>query len=275
MAAGGLADLVIENGPDTNNTIRTPKTSEVVADQIRGQIIRGELSQGDTLPPEGQMIANLGISRPTLREAYRILEAEKLISVTRGSRSGAKVQLPRADVAARYAGYVLQSQGTKVSDLYAAQMAIEPFVVRTLCRKRNNKSDVAQLAKEVASLEELVETGQTDQYPVGVANFHLLLVKLAGNNTLTLINHILLNLILQHKFEFHKRHPMDIATRKKRLATGNKSFNQLIKLIKAKEEEAAVAHWRLHLKNAHASWARPGEGERIVDALASSGELGS
>lgn len=250
--------------------IRTPKTSEVIADQIRAQIIRGDLSQGDTLPPEGQLMANLGISRPTLREAYRILEAEKLITVTRGSRSGAMVHKPKADVVARYAGYVLEAQNTQISDLYAAQMALEPFVIRTLCKKRSNKKDVAQLRNEIEVLEDLINAGHADKFVAGVANFHLLLVQLAGNNTLTLINQILLNLIAVHKREFLKRHPVDLETQKKRQSAGIKSFSQLIKLIEAKEDEAAVAHWRLHLKNAHASWARPGEGERIVDSMAPS-----
>ena len=71
--------------------IRVPKTSEIVANHIRGQIVRGELREGDSLPPEGQLMTSFGISRPTLREAFRILEAESLISVVRGSRSGARV----------------------------------------------------------------------------------------------------------------------------------------------------------------------------------------
>src|SRR3546814_9043440 len=80
--------LQMDNG---NARIRVPKTSELVADQIRAQIVRGELQEGDSLPPEGTLMSTLGISRPTLREAFRILEAENLISVVRGSRSGARV----------------------------------------------------------------------------------------------------------------------------------------------------------------------------------------
>src|SRR3546814_19241836 len=75
--------LQMDNG---NARIRVPKTSELVADQIRAQIVRGELQDGDSLPPEGTLMSTLGISRPTLREAFRILEAENLTRVVRGSR---------------------------------------------------------------------------------------------------------------------------------------------------------------------------------------------
>ena len=50
---------------------RYPKTAELVADDIRRRIIRGELREGDYLPLEGELKSTLGISRPTLREANR------------------------------------------------------------------------------------------------------------------------------------------------------------------------------------------------------------
>lgn len=247
--------------------IRTPKTSEVVADQIRAQIVRGELDEGDTLPPEGQLMESLGVSRPTLREAFRILEAEKFISVKRGSRSGAQVHRPRVEVAARYAGYVLQSQETNVADLYASQMATEPYVVRTLCRLKDNKAIVSDLREYVDYLSSLVKEGQFDTFTRGVADFHLLLVRSTGNKTLTLINQLLHELMVKHKIEVIRRDPVDGSIRKKRLLGAIRSYTKLIGLIEVKEEEAAVAHWRLHLKNAHKAWAGPGEGNRLVDAL--------
>src|SRR3546814_16660333 len=76
---------------------RVPKTAELVADRIRRRIISGELDEGASLPPEGQLLEQFGVSRPTLREAIRILEAERLITVTRGSRSGARVSAPRVE----------------------------------------------------------------------------------------------------------------------------------------------------------------------------------
>ncbi|RIJ17262.1 FadR/GntR family transcriptional regulator [Henriciella mobilis] len=251
----------------TTPRIRTPKTSEVVADQIRAQIVRGELVEGDTLPPEGQLMETLGVSRPTLREAYRILEAENFISVTRGSRSGAQVHQPQVEVAARYAGYILQSQGTTIADLYASQMAIEPFTVRSLCRMRNNKAAVTALSEHCEYLVTLIEDERIDAFTKGVAEFHSLLVKLTGNKTLTLITQLLQDLMANHKADLMRRDPIEKDARKKRLNSAIKSYRKLIKLIADKEEEAAVAHWRLHLKNAHASWARAGEGERVVDAI--------
>ena len=92
----------------SNRPIRVPKTAEIVSDSIRQRIISGELQEGDSLPPESQLMEDFSISRPTLREAFRILEAEQLISVVRGSRTGARVHLPHVESVSRYASHILR-----------------------------------------------------------------------------------------------------------------------------------------------------------------------
>ena len=102
-----------------------PKTAELVAAHIRRRIVRGELKEGDALPPETALMEEFAISRPTLREAFRILESEGLITVRRGARGGARVQVPTSDVAARYAGLVLQHRGTTLADVLEARVIVE------------------------------------------------------------------------------------------------------------------------------------------------------
>ena len=246
--------------------IRVPKTSEIVADKIRAQIVRGDLNEGDFLPPEGQLMDSLGISRPTLREAFRILEAEGVISVVRGSRTGAKVHKPSVELVSRYAGYVLQSQGTTIADLYQARLAIEPSVVRWLATDKGAGATV-KLRNIVAELAQLLQQERYDDFIDLVEVFHQALVQGVGSKTLTFMNHMLLNLAGQHQLDYHRRHPQNMEARLKGLRAGIKSYEKLINLIEAGDVEEAVAHWRLHLRNANATWAGAGEGERVVDSL--------
>ncbi|HEX2813952.1 MAG TPA: FCD domain-containing protein [Sphingopyxis sp.] len=249
--------------------IRVPKTSELVADQIRAQIVRGELKEGDTLPPEGALLVTLGVSRPTLREAFRILEAENLISVVRGSRSGARVHQPSTDLVSRYAGYVLESQGTTIADLYAARLAIEPTVVRWLATVKGNTPWMPQLKEALADLDEMLKSGHYDEFIDNISHFHQALVEASGNKTLSFLNRMLLNLGRNHQNDYQRRHPRSTEDRVKSFRAGFKSYDKLIKLIEAGDVEGAVAHWRLHLRNANETWATRGEGERIVDSLRS------
>src|SRR5687767_4152226 len=108
----------------TAGHVRVPKAAELVATNLRRQIVRGELKEGDTLATESQLLEEYGISRPTLREAFRILESESLIEVRRGSRGGARVRLPDLKVGAQYTGLLLQVRGVTLKDVYDARMMI-------------------------------------------------------------------------------------------------------------------------------------------------------
>jgi len=112
------------------STVRVPKAGEMVASQLRRQIVLGELKEGDQLPPESVLMEQFGVSRPTLREAFRILEAEGAITVRRGVRGGARVQAPDSSVAARQVGLLLQYRGALLSDVYEVRAVLEPAAAR-------------------------------------------------------------------------------------------------------------------------------------------------
>src|SRR4051794_40921632 len=65
-----------------------------VADELRQLIIAGELDEGDSLGNEPELIERFGVSRPSMREALRILETEGLISVRRGVFGGVVAHRP-------------------------------------------------------------------------------------------------------------------------------------------------------------------------------------
>ena len=56
-----------------------------IADQLRGLIAAGEFALGSRLPPERDLATQLGVSRPSVREALIALEVEGLVEVRMGS----------------------------------------------------------------------------------------------------------------------------------------------------------------------------------------------
>lgn len=246
--------------------VHLPKTAEIVADTIRKRIIRGDLEEGDYLPLEGELKETFGISRPTLREAFRILEAEQLISVVRGSRTGARVHAPTARAVSRYAGFVLQSQGTTVRDIYDSRLAIEPFCAWRLAKARNRRAaDV--LEAEARRLTALVEETRYTDFMVGLVEFHRLIVEQAGNQTLLLITDMLQDIVATYQVEMLRRRSLDARTQKKRALWGIRSFGKLIELIRDGDAAGAIAHWQLHLVNANRAWVPREEQSRPLGTL--------
>ncbi len=66
------------------NRIQRKGLADVIGDQLREGILKGELAPGDRLPPERELAARFGTNRNTLREAIRALEAQGLVRARQG-----------------------------------------------------------------------------------------------------------------------------------------------------------------------------------------------
>jgi DNA-binding FadR family transcriptional regulator len=249
--------------------IRIPKTAEVVAADIRKMIIRGEMQEGGFLQPEAQLMEYYGTSRPTIREAFRILENEQFISVTRGSRSGARVHSPKVDSVARYAGFALQAQGTLLSDVYLARLAVEPFAARLAATTRK-PADVARLRKQLEDVTALLESNQGAEFRVAVARLHVSIVELAASPTLTMIAAMLERVVESHQWKFVSRSQQREATAEEALKANRgalRSFKRVIDFIEAKDASGAETQLRRHLENANATWLEGYDQTAIIDVL--------
>jgi len=107
--------------PDARRRLSAPRIAEIVADELRRQIIDGELADGDLLPRQEVLVEQFNVSLVSLREALRILETEGLVSVRRGNRGGAVVHAPAKTSAAYMLGLLLQSESVAVADESAAR----------------------------------------------------------------------------------------------------------------------------------------------------------
>ena len=103
-------------------------------------VVHGQLKEGDFLPNEAELMAHFGVSRPTLREAVRVLESERLVEVRRGSRTGARVRVPGPEIVARPAGLLLELSGATIADLMVARPGIEPMAVRLLAESASQEA---------------------------------------------------------------------------------------------------------------------------------------
>lgn len=125
--------------------VRVPKTAEVIARTIRSQIVHREIPEGAALPSEAELMARFGVSRPSLREAFRILESEQLIAVRRGPRGGARVTRPNVTVASRYLGLLMQVDGVLLSDVFQARALIEPVALRLIAQREDRTAAADRL----------------------------------------------------------------------------------------------------------------------------------
>ena len=229
--------------------MRAPKTAELIATHLRRQIVKGELKPGDTLPPEVELMAQFGVSRPTLREAFRILEAESIIRVRRGARGGAQVLEPDPGVAARHVALLLQLQGTTVRDVYEARMLTEPVCAGMLARHHTDQ-DLADLREVVSTLDETVDRPQAalDMWTSCSYRFHELILQRCGNNTLAIQGGVLAEIVATHHQQVIATKQADQVDMPPLMRKTIRSFRKLIDLVEAGDVTGAEEHWKRHMK---------------------------
>ena len=138
----------------------TPRRAVVVATEIRSRIAEGGLSEGDRLPPLAELAEEFGISRPTLREALRILEMEFLLDLRTGDRGGATIRIPSTRVAAQLAGIVLEARRTTLADFVRAVRPVVPAVMGLVASRIGPKQLKLLMNYEVALAGAIDDTEQ-------------------------------------------------------------------------------------------------------------------
>ena len=170
--------------------------AERIADQLRAQIIRRELADGEFLPFEADLCAHFATSRPTMREAFRILEAEGLLSIRRGGRNGPQVRAPDAALIARHLGLLLQYQSVDLGAVYDAFLAIVPDAARRLA-ERHTAADLDALQAQRNCCAAAVDDGAA--FLDESTRFLLLVVARAGNPVQALVTEILAEVVRAHR----------------------------------------------------------------------------
>lgn len=248
--------------PETaSGAVRSPKTAELVARTLRRMVVEGQLKDGDFLPHEAELITHFQVSRPTLREAVRVLESERLVEVRRGSRTGAKVRVPGAEIVARPAGLLLAVSGATLADVMTARTAIEPAAAKLLA-----EDGTAEAHEELARLiDDIPEAWQAGRLGPATANLHRRMVELSGNATLGMIAGML--------HEISERHTaaaflgVQNVVPKAQYNKVVKSYHRLVDLVTARKGAEAETHWRRHMEAASAALLKGHEKTKVRDIM--------
>lgn len=166
------------------DTIKPNRISENIVEQIRSAILGGELKIGDRLPSEKDLAKNFGVSKSSLREAYRVLEAYGLLEIRQGMAGGAFVK--EVDLKTIKDGLVnyFFFQNPSIREYTQVRTFIEPEIVK-ICAAKITDADIEELNDNICAMEKEPE-GESFLSDLDSA-FHKKLVDIAGNNILSLV----------------------------------------------------------------------------------------
>jgi GntR family transcriptional repressor for pyruvate dehydrogenase complex len=178
--------IMIKERQVMSNKSRTPEQPKRsrpvrVAEEIKTWVVERDLQQGDKLPNETEMIAQFGVSKGTVREAMRILEAQGLIITRTGPGGGSFVDKVSAERARSLLANYFYFQNLSIADIYQMRRALEPELAASLA----GQLDEAQLGEMEALAARYPEPAQSaeeeKEQHIASLEFHARLAEFSGN----------------------------------------------------------------------------------------------
>ena len=159
-----------------------PSSSQAVAEQIRRFVLDARLQPGDRLGREADLAREFRVSRPTLREALRLLSSEHLVRASKGPGGGIFVAAtPEQGIGLSVSAAVakmLDAQSIGLDELLEARMLLE-IPLAGLAAARAGEHDLDELR---ALLGQLDEAGSDPQRIRELdARLHHMIARIAGN----------------------------------------------------------------------------------------------
>lgn len=170
---------------DMFNPVSLARASQAIVDQIRELIKDGQLSAGERLPSERDLCERFAVSRVTVREALRILEAGGLVTVKVGARGGAYITTPSSDRIGRgIEDYLTMSPTITPAEVTEARLVLELGIVPIVC-DRATEDDIAGLLDMCDEADAAIAEGA---YTMEMsAEFHIRVARMAHNGAIEML----------------------------------------------------------------------------------------
>jgi DNA-binding FadR family transcriptional regulator len=227
----------------TRNGVPRVKAAERVAAELRREIVTGNLRPGDKLASEKDLQVQFEVSRPTLREALRLLESESLIEVVRGQYGGARVTKLNMGAVARQVGLCLQIDGVTLQDVWQSLAIIEPPAAAMLARSGNRQAMdemQANIDQARAAMDDPLRYGELTN------EFSQILTRHCGNKTIHVFAQLIQDIVARQHVE------VTVKTYSQRGVDRMRELNirgreKVLQLIREGKDSAAEEFWRNHL----------------------------
>lgn len=168
-----MSDAV--NLPELELADRTPVPRGIV-EYIQRLILKGGLKAGQRLPSQRELAEQLGVSRPSVREALTVLETMGLVTV----RVGSGVFVAKTDARRPLWRY---SDRCTPADVYEARLGLEGYAAR-LAAARIDKPVEERLRRCTDAMRSALESGDVIGLAVNDTAFHDMIFELSGNPVL-------------------------------------------------------------------------------------------
>lgn len=161
----------------------------LVVDRIKEALLNQELKPGDFLPSEPVLAKNLGVSKSTVREAVKMLQAFGVVEIKRGQ--GTVICTSPNESLVNPLVFQMVLEGRQNDDIIDMRRLLEPIFTIT-AMKRATEEDSKAIKATIDHFEKVIEAG-TPEAKDDIA-FHIAILKATHNPYLVRIGETILQL---------------------------------------------------------------------------------
>ena len=184
MATGRVQPVGTGDDTDMFKAVSLNRVSQAIVDQVKLLLRQGRLKPGDRLPSERELCERFGVSRVTVREALRVLEAGGLIDIRVGARGGAFITSPTSQQVGEGLADLLNLSPLTAPDVTEARQIFELGIV-ALVVERATDDDIAALRDMVRVHQMALDRGD---YAMSMsADFHVLVAACTHNPAIEML----------------------------------------------------------------------------------------
>lgn len=219
--------------------IEVPKAPEILANSLREKILTGTYAEGAPLPNERDLAEMSGLSRTSVREALRILEAEGMITTRSGRNGGSVPRLPGQERLVRSIQLFVRSRRVRFGSLLEVRETLEPQLAR-LAALHRDAGDLEKLHAIQARMETSLD--QIKEFTHMNVEWHMAVVQ-ASHNELMIAFWQGIHTILHNAAEIDETYNSSSVT-----AAVSKAHRRILEAIVNRDADAAARRMARHMR---------------------------
>jgi len=190
-------------GPNLTAALKPLKRTDVtqlVVDRLRTLLEQGVLRPGSKLPPEPEMSKLLGISRPSLRQAYKALSLLGILRAVPGD--GTYISDSTSDILSVPLTFLMLMKRIGLNEIFEFRMMLEASLAQ-LAASRASDEEIQEMTAEIDSMAQGLRDGDSDRYRTSEYAFHNSIAKAAHNHLLLEVIHIVGGILWEARRALH------------------------------------------------------------------------
>jgi GntR family transcriptional repressor for pyruvate dehydrogenase complex len=182
------------NEPMQFQPVQTVRAYQRIVEQIEEALVRGDLTPGQRLPSERELVTQFAVSRSTVREALRVLESSGVVRSRPGDPNGPEILPFSAGPLRKQMTRLARVDELSLSELIAFRMIMDGAAIQLASRLRTAEQ-LAEMEQTLVAMRAAIDV-DFDAFSEADLAFHEAIARVSRNSLIQTCNEVVRGVVL-------------------------------------------------------------------------------